>query len=350
MAEPMGEFERIRALIADLPEGDGVVVGPGDDAAVLRPHVGHDLVVTTDTFVEGRHFRRELLSPTELGARFAAANLSDLAAMAARPCWATLALVLPESWSAAAMQAFEHSCARALAADGAAIVGGNLSSGDTFSATLTLIGQAPRGEAWLRSGARDGDVIAVTGVPGSAAAFTALALWGSPPSRERVPVPLVERFVAPASQVALASVLAGTGAVHAAIDISDGLAADLGHVGEASGLGATIEAEALPADEALRAAARQLSAWAGQERGVLPAAETGVRSHLILGPSDDYELLLAIDPAGFEACVRLAEGAGATLTAIGRFTSERGLRLVSGGATTPITPHGWDHFGANPRV
>ncbi|MFM8558711.1 MAG: thiamine-phosphate kinase, partial [bacterium] len=204
-----------------------MVVGPGDDAAVLRPTPGHDLVVTTDTFVEGRHLRRELCSPTEAGSRFAAANLSDLAAMGARPRWAVLALVLPASWTPAAAAAFEHACAHALAPDGAAIVGGNLSSGDTFSATLTLFGECARDAAWRRSGARDGDVLAVTGSPGGAGAFVALALWGSPPSREHVPAALVERFVSPPSRVAFAQALAPLGAVRAAIDVSDGLVADL---------------------------------------------------------------------------------------------------------------------------
>lgn len=345
MPEPVGEFERIRSLIAGLPAGDGVVVGPGDDAAVLRPSEGHDLVVTTDTFVEGRHFRRELLSPAEAGARFAAANRSDLAAMAARPRWAVLALVLPESWSAAAGAAFEHACAHALAADGAAIVGGNLSSGDTFSATLTLLGETPRDAAWTRAGARAGDVIAVTGVPGSAAAFVAIALWGSPPSRERVPAALIERFISPPSRIALARALAGSGAVRAAIDVSDGLAADLGRLAEASGVGVAIEAGALPSDPALREAARLLSAFAGQERGVLPAAEAGLLEHLQLGPSDDYELLLAIEPGRLEAARAAAKVAGAALTPIGRCVSGSGLTLEGGGATRALEPRGWDHFG-----
>lgn len=346
MPEPMGEFERIRALVAGLPRGEGVVIGPGDDAAVLRLRDAHDLVVTTDTFVEGRHFRRELLSPAEAGARFAAANRSDLAAMAATPRWATLALVLPPSWSAAAAAAFEHACAHALAADGAAIVGGNLSAGDTFSATLTLMGEAPRGAAWTRAGARAGDVLAVTGVPGSAAAFVAIALWGSPPSRERVPAAITERFVSPPSRIALAQALAATGAVRAAIDVSDGLAADLAHLAQASGVGAVLDGDALPADEPLRACARLLSAFAGQERGVLPAAEAGLLAHLQRGPSDDYELLLAIDPARWPDAQEAARAAGSPLCVIGECTAGTGLSIRTGGILGPLEARGWDHFGA----
>src|SRR5690349_24445205 len=101
MPEPGSEFERVASLLSGLPKGEGVVVGPGDDAAVLRVREGHDLVATTDTLVEGRHFRRDLLTPAQAGARLAAANLSDLAAMAAEPRWALLSLVVPVRWSAA---------------------------------------------------------------------------------------------------------------------------------------------------------------------------------------------------------------------------------------------------------
>src|SRR5690242_15394880 len=98
MPEPPGEFERIAAIVAGLPPGRGVVIGPGDDAAVLRPDADRDLVATTDTFVEGRHFRRDWLTPAEIGTRLAAANLSDLAAMAALPRWALVSIVSPASW------------------------------------------------------------------------------------------------------------------------------------------------------------------------------------------------------------------------------------------------------------
>src|SRR5262249_5305309 len=193
------ELERIASLIGGLPAGEGVIVGPGDDAAVLRPRDGRDLVATTDAFVEGRHFRRDLLTPAEAGARLAAANLSDLAARAAEPRWALLSLVVPATWTHAECQLLERACARQLAADGAAIVGGNLASTDgAFAASLTLLGDVERGAAWTRAGARAGDVLAVSGAPGSAAAFLALSHWGHPPTRARVPSAIVERVVVPA--------------------------------------------------------------------------------------------------------------------------------------------------------
>jgi thiamine-monophosphate kinase len=351
MPEPRGEFARIAALLSVLPRGEGVVLGPGDDAAVLRLRADADLVVTTDTFVEGVHFRRDLLTSAEAGARLAAANLSDLAAMAAAPRWATLALTVPASWSENEVRMFERACARTLAADGAAIVGGNLTAGDgALTATLTLFGEAGRDDAggstaWTRSGARAGDIVAVTGAPGSAAAFLALALWAEPPSRERAPSEIAERFILPASRVPLARRLLATGGVHAAVDISDGLAADLAHVCTASGVGAELDEARLPADEPLRAAARTLSAFAGQERGPLPAAAGGLLRHLMLSASDDYELLLAIAPEAWEPCAAEAAAAGVPLAAIGRITAEPGLRLrTSDGPVVPLEPLGWDHF------
>ena len=348
MREPDGEFERIARLIHDLPSGEGVVLGPGDDAAVLRPSAGLDLVATTDTFVEGRHFRRDVLSPEEAGARLAAANLSDLAAMAAAPRWALVSLVSPGDWSAQAAERFERSLATALAADGAAIVGGNLASGDgPFTATVTLLGEVERGAAWTRAGARAGDVLAVTGFPGSAAAFLALALWGNPVSRERVPPALAQRIVSPPSRVAFARDLAREQLVRAAVDVSDGLSADLSHLCSASGVGARLEEASLPDDEPLRAAARALSAAAGQERGPLPAGEAGLLAHLQTGPSDDYELLLALDPVNWVRAVAVARSRSVPLARIGTFLSGDQLEIVSrSGEVGPLHPRGWDHFAS----
>jgi thiamine-monophosphate kinase len=349
--EPRGEFARIAALVAGLSPGEGVVVGPGDDAAVLRPREGRDLVATTDTFVEGRHFLRELVTPAEAGTRLAAANLSDLAAMAAEPRWALVSLVVPATWSAAECEALEHACARALAAEGAAVVGGNLASTPPdvgrLAATVTLLGEVERERAWTRGGGRAGDVLAVSGVPGGAAAALALALWGTPPSWSRVPEALRRTFLAPACRVRLARALAAAGGVRAAIDISDGLTGDLAHLCAASGVGARLDAARLPASEPLRAAARALSAFAGQERGPLPAGEGALLTHLQLAPGDDYELLLAVDPAAWPRCAAEAERAGGPLTAIGELTAAPGLLLrESGGGERPLSAAGWDHFPA----
>ena len=348
MPEPRGEFERIRDIVAALPGGEGVVVGPGDDAAVLRPRPGHDLVVTTDAFVEGRHFRLDLVTPAQAGARLAAANLSDLAAMAATPRWAVISLAVPEAWPAADAAALEHACARALAAEGAAVVGGNLAATEgPLSAHVTLLGEVPQGRAGTRAGARAGDVLAVTGSPGRAAAVVALALWATPPSLARAPAALVRDFHAPPCRVRAARAMAATGAVRAAIDISDGLAGDLAHLCAAGGVGAAVEERALPRDEALWDAALALAAGVTRDRGaLLPADAQGFADLLRFGPGDDYELLLAVDPAAWEACAAAARGAGAPLTAIGAFTAEPGrleLRRADGRGE-PLPGSGYDHF------
>ncbi len=329
-----GEFERIRDLVAALPTSVGaghVIVGPGDDAAVLRPEDGRDLVVTTDTFVDGRHFRRDLLDATAVGRRLAAANVSDVAAMAARPRWALVSCVAPRTLDAAWLHDVELSCARALAAEGAAVVGGNLSEGDGSCAfTVTLIGDVARGAAWTRAGARPGDVLATTGPVGHAGAALALALAATPPSFAAVPDWFAKRYVSPPSRVAVAEALARTGAVSACLDVSDGLAGDLAHLCEASGVGALLVEGDASADPALEQAARAL--------GVSGDA-------LRFGPSDDYELLIALDARRWAECRAAAEAAGARLTPIGEVTAERAIVLQrEDGSREPVRGAGWSHF------
>jgi len=347
-AERHGEFERIREIVAGLPAGEGVVLGPGDDAAVLRPREGRDLVVTTDTFIDGRHIRRDLLDANAIGARLAAANLSDLAAMAATPRWATLSITAPADTDAGWLRDIELACARALAAEGAAIVGGNLAAGPgPASWTLTLIGDVTRGAHWSRAGARAGDALAVSGFPGRAAAAVALGLWANPPSLARVPAELAAAYTSPASRVRAALALAETGAVRAAIDLSDGLAGELLHLAGASGLGVVVEEAMLPADAALLEGARQLAIHLSRERAeLLPAPEQEIAEQLRFGPSDDYELLLAIEPARLDDALAAARDAGAPLTVIGRFTpgADGFVLRRADGREAPLPGRGYDHF------
>ena len=133
--------------------------------------------------------------------------------------------------------------------------------------------------------------------------------------------------------------------MRAAVDVSDGLTADLARLCSASGVGARLEEAALPADEPLRAAARRLSAAAGQERGLLPAGEAGLLTHLQTGPGDDYELLLAVDPASWDRAAQVARERNVPFTRIGTIVAGDRLELVSrSGEVRPIRPHGWDHF------
>lgn len=313
----MDEFARIASLVAGLPPGEGVVVGPGDDAAVLRPREGRDLVVTTDAFVEGRHFDLDWMPEAAVGRRLAAANLSDLAAMAAAPRWALLSIVAPVDTPHERLAAIQSACARLLASEGAAIVGGNLASAaGPVSLTLVLIGDVARGAHWRRAGARPGDVLAVTGEPGLAGAVLASALRHAPPSLIDVLADEAARWLAPEPRVRAAAAMAAAGGVRAAIDISDGLAADLSHLARASGVGAEVQLSAL-------------------REGAAECA------------SDDYELLLAVDPARFDAVAAVAAREGAPLTRIGVCTEGEGALVGLGrdGSRTLIELQGWDHFG-----
>ncbi|MEO5987541.1 MAG: thiamine-phosphate kinase [Candidatus Eisenbacteria bacterium] len=298
------EATRIAALTRHLAAGEGVVLGPGDDAAVLRPSERHDLVVTTDAFVEGQHFRREQLSLEAIGRRLAAANLSDLAAMGALPRWVVFSLMVPDSWSEPDVRGVQHAAAVAFEGEAVSVVGGNLARTDgPLVLSVTLLGEVERGRQWMRSGARVGDVLAVTGTPGLAGLALAAAARGAAwPSA----------YLSPPSRVRVARALAAAGGVKAAIDLSDGLPGDLAQLLRASGIGAELEAASLP-----------------------PGA---------LEPSDDYELLLAIDPARIAALEVVARTAGAPLSVIGRCVADGLVVRGADGAFHALPPRGYDHF------
>jgi thiamine-monophosphate kinase len=342
----LGEFEVIRRLTAargagEAPGGEtseagaaGVIVGSGDDAAVLRPRPGKDLVATTDAFVEGEHFLPEWCPPAVAGARLAQANLSDLAAMAAEPRWATLSIGARAESRLEELVAFQAGLVEGLGAAGARLVGGNLTAvAGAAWYSLTLLGECEPGRAWTRSGARPGDLVAVTGHPGRAGAGLRLArVPRGAAASEPGWAPLIEAWRAPRARVALARALQETGAVRAAIDVSDGFAGDLAHLCEASGSAAEVDEASWPGDPLLEraAAALGLDPWA-----------------LRFGPSDDYELLLAVTPEGRADCEREAEAAGVALSFVGRFTTAPGaplLRMRGGG--TRLLGAGYDHFGA----
>jgi thiamine-monophosphate kinase len=351
---PRGEFELIGALVRGLPEGTGVALGPGDDAALLEPRPGRQLVATTDAFVVGVHLPPEL-DPVAAGRRFALANLSDLAAMAAEPRWALLSLGLAGDASAAWALGVQRGLAEALAADGAVLVGGNVTraaGADWMS--LTLLGEVERGRAWTRFGARPGDLVAVTGHPGRAGAALRLRIE-APRARWPAAAPLRRAWLAPASRVGFARALAATGAVTAAIDVSDGVRGDLARLCEASGVGAEVAERSWPRDRALAAAAGALASRSRRRspgRGARPdarrprPAEPPDLSELRFGASDDYELLLAVDPARRDQAASIAAAHRVPLAFAGTFTDAPGVLALRDrrGRTTPLPGAGWDHL------
>ena len=348
-AEPGDEFEFIRALTTPCDGGGGVVVGIGDDAAVLRPREGRDLVATTDAFVEGRHFRLDLMTPEVVGSRLARANVSDILAMGAEPRWALLSLSVPPTANRALVVAIQHRCREALGQSGVAIVGGNVTATDgPLVLNMTLLGDVERGRQWTRSGAREGDVLALSGPTGCAGALLAAALWRNPPSLGHVPPSLVETFGAGPSLGGLARALAAHAGVGAAIDISDGFAGDLAHLCAASGVGATIEEARVPVHPGIREVARLLASGLASERAdILPGSEQGIIEHLLFGPSDDYELLLALRAERAASVLEAAAAAGHPLAIVGRCTGAAGvlaLRRVDG-REEPLPGRGYDHFG-----
>ena len=318
----MDERERI-AMLARLfgPAAAGVDTGIGDDAAVLAVGAvlgiagegrAEKLVWTIDEQVEGTHFRRDLLSWRDVGWRSFMAAVSDVAAMGAKPWCALSAMVLPEYVDDVALEAIGRGQAEAAEEVGAPIIGGNLARGPSVSIATTVLGHAMR--PLLRSGAQVGDGLWLAGSVGLAAAgFRALSTGkGGDP---RI-VPAVQAWRAPRALVE-AGLAMGTVA-HAAVDVSDGLARDAGHLAVASGVGLVFEPGAITGDEALRAAAAAL--------GADPL-------DLALHGGEDYALLAA-SPAAIEGFRR-----------VGEVAPGRGVALRGGDGDREIEPRGYDHFG-----
>ena len=306
----MDEFELIRRFF-DRPGTPGdVVVGIGDDGAVLKPAPGHEQVIVIDTLVEGVHFPKHF-NPTDIGYRAVAVNLSDIAAMGATPRWMTLALSMPvanEEW----LTAFAEGLHLAAAEHSVTLVGGDTTSAPQVVTTVQLSGDVPEGQALLRSGASVGDTVYVTGTVGDAAAGLDGLLHGRP-VRE-----LVNRFARPTARIEYGAKLRGIAS--SAIDLSDGLYGDLRKLAFASSVGADIDLTRLPISDALSdnyAPERVLS--------------------LALGGGDDYELL-------FTSSVPIPDPGIMQVTPIGTVTASRQITLRLGDEIVPYDDSGYRHF------
>jgi thiamine-monophosphate kinase len=303
-------------------------VAIGDDAAVLTPRRGEELVLTTDALVEDVHFRWRTTDPRSLGHKSLAVNLSDVGAMGARPLGFLLTLGLPASVNGGRLDGFFDGLLRLARASHCPLVGGDITRSTEFVVSITAIGAVTRGRALLRSGARPGDRLFVTGELGGAAAGLRLAERGRVTrAAERA---LVRRQIAPQPPYAVGARLVRLGLAHAAIDVSDGLAQDLGHVVDESGVGATVELERLPLARGLAAAAARLR--------VDPL-------DLALAGGEDYELLFAAPRSAPSAAV-LSRRLRCRVTEIGAITRQH--RLVFTRAGRPVEPiaRGFEHFKA----
>lgn len=332
----LGEFDLIERFFW-RQEGQGprrAAVGNGDDCALLAPAPGMHLAVSTDTLVEGRHFL-STVDPARLGHKALAVNLSDLAACGAQPLAFTLALTLPRV-SAPWLAGFAQGLLALADAHHCELIGGDTTAGP-LAIGITVMGEVPVGQALLRSGARAGDDVWVSGSPGEARlALEAFRGTLQPPLSGEAFEAVRHAMECPTPRVALG--LALRGLASAAIDVSDGLLGDLGHVLKRSRVGACLALDALP-----------LSPW-------LASRTRAQQQDAILAGGDDYELVFTAPAAQRQAVHAVGERLGLRLSRIGRTEAEPGLRLCEGGldlrpgeAPSPSVPNRWtsfDHFKA----
>jgi thiamine-monophosphate kinase len=313
----MLEFSLIDRIRRRAASRDDVVLGIGDDAALLAPPAGQLLVAAQDTLNIGVHFPADTAAAA-IGWKALAVNLSDLAAMGAEPAWCLLSLSLPapdEVWLDGFLDGF---CALA-DQHRLALVGGDTTRGP-LSVSLAVHGFVPPGQALRRRGAQPGDEVWVTGTLGDAAAALALGAAAEPALRERLERPSPR----------LAAGIALRGLASACIDVSDGLLADLGHLLEAGSVGAELELARLPCSAAL-----------------VQAGNSEARREFQLAGGDDYELCFTAPAAGHAAIKAALAATGTAATVIGRIVAEPGCRLrAADGSHWQPTRRGYQHFSA----
>lgn len=316
----MDEFGLIRRYFA-IPavERKDVVLGIGDDAALLRVPLDHELAVSTDSLIAGVHFPDDFAADA-VAHRALAANLSDLAAMGATPAWALLALTLPEAdeeW----LEDFSRGFFALARQERVALVGGNIARGP-LNVTITVHGFVPRGMALTRRGAEPGDLIYVTGHPGDAAAGFELLQRGEAPPEH----PCVRRFTHPLPRLAAGEVLRGIAS--AAIDISDGLLADLGHLLDLRNFGAKLALERLPLSAGLQQLYSRDEGW-----------------RLALTGGDDYELCFTVPASRAALAEARLGGVGCPVACVGAVEPIAGIQCVDGkGGVRTFPLPGYRHF------
>jgi thiamine-monophosphate kinase len=316
----MDEFEIIRKYFDRESDSDSVITGIGDDGAVTRPDPGNDIITVIDTMVAGIHFPLSL-DPADIGYRAVAVNLSDIAAMGATPKWMTLALTMSDS-DPAWLAAFAAGLFQAADEHGVALVGGDTTRGNELVVTIQIAGAVEPGKAMLRSGAKAGDAIYVTGPAGDAAAGLSILQSGAP--RNADIDYLVHRFARPTARVEFGRAISTIAT--AAIDLSDGLFTDIEKLLNASNVSGVLEINEIPLSSQLRATM---------------SPDDALR--FALGGGDDYELAFT-SSAREDAIREIAGNFDVTVTCIGSVVGGDGLTCTQDGAPFDYRSDGYRHF------
>ena len=327
----LGEFGLIKTffLPTAVKKGGGVIIGIGDDAAVVAVPRTQQLVATTDTLVEGVHFFSDA-DPFLLGQKALRVNLSDIAAMGGSPQWYLISLTLPPATSVFWVGELARGMEETARQFGVTLIGGDtVSSRGCIVITITLMGLVGKDRGVVRSGAKPGDRILVSGTIGDAALGLALRSGKLTVADAEDRVHLQRRRQLPEPRVDLGVALRDAAISRSAIDISDGLVADLGHLCRASGVGAMLYAEQVPLSPA---AGRQVA-----QHG--PAMLT----RLLTG-GEDYELLFTVTPFAMEALPGLSGRTKTTVTEVGVITKEPGVVVTYNGNPLETGTGGWAHF------
>jgi thiamine-monophosphate kinase len=340
----MNEFDfikKIRARAIEQGQSFGLIQGIGDDAAVFKPFVGADSVISSDLLVEDIDFRRDTTHPNLLGHKALAVSLSDIAAMGARPRWALVSLGIPEDvWNSGFVSGFYDGFFELAKRYSVTLIGGDVSrTPDKVVVDSIVLGECASGRAILRSGAQPGDQLFVTGALGNAAAGLRLIERGARLHPESIKQPevvvdsnsvdhLLLRQLRPEPRVGWGLLLGSKQLATAMIDISDGLSSDLNHLCEESKVGAMIEAALIPIDPVV-------TELCGR-RALDPLM-------LALHGGEDFELLFSVKPENVERLPTRVDGV--SLTRIGEITEAAGgIRIAEGSKTWNLEPGGWEHF------
>ncbi len=330
----LGEFKLIERLRRSMPAArDGVIVGIGDDAAVLKTVAGRVLLATCDVQVEGRHFMLDRATPYQIGWKSLAVNLSDIAAMGGTPTYALVSLGLPKDLDVSFVDELYRGLSDIAGQFGVSIVGGNLSSANELFVDVTLLGEAEPAHVLLRSNAQVDDVVLVTGNLGAAASGVwLLSSAHAVPVSAQARAAVLRAALTPTPRVREGQIIAQSGLAHAMIDISDGLAADVGHICDESRVSVRLFAEPLP----IASTTVEVATAVGHDP-LDPALHGG----------EDYELLVSAPRADAGALSELVQSqTGTPLSVIGDILPPGDARtfIRGNGRMIPLHARGWNHF------